>query len=383
MTNLQINIFNSNMEWMGIVDTVQSLVHRTSWHEITNSEMTVSKTAQGVDELKIGRILLVNDQRYKALVIEELQASSDDQYWNFTLIPLKGILNYRITHPTDSQATQALFQSEAMMVLASSNLVSQTRDVNRKFLHTDAVTNMFDVNDYKFYGEIVSFTVDWKTGFLGDALVSIAKMNADTGYPIGWNVHVSDTYNKFRLDTYKALDRSVNQALIPPVVFSEEFGNIKNVSYTYSTKEWRNVAYIEWNNGTADQLSGVVNYKYGDVKGFNRKEINLDSSKKTTAEVLNEGKSELNKRPHIESFTAEILNNENTMSTYMKDWFLGDIVTIQSKHIKKDQLLSINAQITEIEEIYDSGEYSINVTFGEGKLSLIALIKNAIRAKKG
>ena len=383
MTKLHINIFNSNLEWMGIVDAVQSLVHRTSWHEIQNSEMVVSKTAQGVDELQIGRILLVNDQRYKALVIEEMTATNDDQYWNYTLIPLKGILNYRITHPIDSHATQALFQSEAMMVLAASNLVSQTRDNNRKFLHTDNVTNMFDVNDYKFYGEIISFTVDWKTSYLGDALVSIAKMNADDGFPIGWNIHVSDTYDKFRLDTYKALNRSVNQVSVPPVVFSEEFGNIKNVSYTYSTKEWRNVAYIGWNNGTADQTSGVVNYKHGDVKGFNRREIVLDSSKKTTDEVLNEGKSELNKRPHIESFTAEILNNENTMTTYMKDWFLGDIVTIQSKYILKDQLLSINAQITEIEEVYDAGEYSINVTFGEGRLSLLKLIKNAISAKKG
>ena len=105
--------------------------------------------------------------------------------------------------------------------------------------------------------------------------------------------------------------------------------------------------------------------------------------KKQQQKILNEGKSELNKRPHIESFTAEILNNKNTMSTYMKDWFLGDIVTIQSKHIKKDELLSINAQILEIEEVYDSGEYSINVTFSEGKLSLISLIKNAISAKKG
>jgi len=383
MANLQINIFNSNLEWMGVVDAVQSLVHRTSWHEISNSEMSVSKTAQGVDELQIGRILLVNNQRYKALVIEELSASSDDQYWNYTLIPLKGILNYRITHPTDSQATQLLFQSEAMMVLASSNLVSQIRDNNRKFLNSDNITNMFDVNDYKFYGEIISFTVDWKTGYLGDALVSIAKMNADGEFPIGWNVHVSDTFDKVRMDTYKALNRSVNQVLIPPVVFSEEFGNIKNVSYTYSTKEWRNVAYIGWNNGTTDQTSGVVNYSHGDVKGFNRREIVLDSSKKTTAEVLHEGKSELNKRPHIESFTAEILNNENTMTTYMKDWFLGDIVTIQSNHIKKDQLLSINAQIIEIEEVYDAGEYSINVTFSEGKLSLLQLIKNAISAKKG
>ena len=301
----------------------------------------------------------------EALIMEEMSATSDDQYWNFTLLPLKGILNYRITHPTDSQATQQVYQAEAMMILSSSNLVSQTRDNNRKFLHSDGVTNLFDVNDYKFYGEIISFTVDWKTGFLGDALVSISKMNADNLFPIGWNVHVSDTYDHYRMDTYNALDRSVNQASVPPVVFSEEFGNIINVSYTYSTKEWRNVAYIGWNNGVADQTSGVVNYKNGDVRGFNRREIALDSSKKTTGEVLSEGKSELNKRPHIESFTAEILNNEHTMTTYMKDWFLGDIVTIQSTHIQNGQLLSINAQITEIEEVYDSGEYSINVTFGE------------------
>ena len=382
MAKLQINIFNNDMVWMGTVDTVQSMVHRSSWHEITNSEMIVSKSANGVEELKIGRILIVNDQRYKALVIEEINATSDDQYLQFILIPLKGILNYRITHPLDSHATQMLFQSEAMMVLAASNLVAQTRDNNRKFLHSNGTTNMFDVNDYKYYGEIISFTVDWNTGYLGDALITIAKMNADNGYPIGWNVHISETYDKYRLDTYKTLDRSINQAAVPPVVFSEEFGNLKHVSYTYSTKEWKNVAFINWNDGTIDKNNGAVNFSHGDVKGFNRREILLDSSKKVLAEVQAEGKAELNKRPHIETFTAEILNNNNTMSTYMKDWFLGDIVTVQSKNIIKDQLLSINVQITEIEEIYDSGEYSINVTFGEGKLSFVQLVKNAINAKR-
>ena len=41
MSNLQINIFTTDMEWVGVVDAVQSLIHRTSWHEISNSEMTV------------------------------------------------------------------------------------------------------------------------------------------------------------------------------------------------------------------------------------------------------------------------------------------------------------------------------------------------------
>ena len=64
--------------------------------------MTVSKTAQGFEELEIGRILVINNQMDKALIIEDLSASLDDEFVNFTLISLKGMLNYRIVHPLDS-----------------------------------------------------------------------------------------------------------------------------------------------------------------------------------------------------------------------------------------------------------------------------------------
>jgi hypothetical protein len=41
----------------------------------------------------------------------------------------------------------------------------------------------------------------------------------------------------------------------------------------------------------------------------------------------------------------------------------------------------MDAMITGIEEIYDEGEYSINATFGEEKLTFLQLIKNAINQK--
>ena len=131
-----------------------------------------------------------------------------------------------------------------------------------------------------------------------------------------------------------------------------------------------------------EKESPVGNTEHGATVSFNRKEMIIDSSKKTSGEVINEGRSELNKRPHVQSFSAEIINNENTLSTYNKDWQLGDIVTIQSKSILKDKLISIDAQITEIEEIYADGEYSINATFGEGRLSIFQLIKQSIEQKK-
>lgn len=387
MQKLQINIFTTDLVWMGMVDAVESLVHRTSWHEIITSEMSVSKTAQGVDELQIGRILVVNNQKDKALIIEDLTASLDNEFIQYTLIPLKGMLNYRIAHPIDSGdngSWAAKRQSEVMIWLATDNLIYQTRDPDRKFWDSTGLKNMFQVAAIRSFGETVDFTVDWKTGYLGDAIVDVAKMyGITTTAPLGWNVYITDDFSAFEMDIWYGRHKHVNQTDLPAVVFSEEFGNIKDASYEYSIKEWRNVSYMIWTDA-ADVLqeSPVGNVDHGATVSFNRKEIVIDSSKEITGEVISEGWSELNKRPQVQSFTAEIINNTNTLSTYKKDWDLGDIVTIQSRAILKNNLISINAQITAIEETYADGEYSINATFGEGRLSIFQLIKQSIEQKK-
>jgi hypothetical protein len=202
-----------------------------------------------------------------------------------------------------------------------------------------------------------------------------------TTVPLGWNIYITENYDAFEFDVYFGKHKHIHQTTLPSVVFSEEFGNIKNATYEYSIKDWRNVAYMTWNDGTADQNTPVGNTTRGATVSFNRKEIIISSSKKVQNEVVSEGTSELNKRPHVESFTAEIINNENTMSTYKEDWDLGDIVTVQSNNVLKNNLITIDSQITEIEETYDSGEYTISATFGEGKLSFVQLIKQSIDQK--
>jgi hypothetical protein len=270
-----------------------------------------------------------------------------------------------------------------MAFLTGNNLNNQMRDLDRKFWNAAETQNLFGVATVRQLGDLIDFTVDWKTGYLGDAIVSISKMYSLGKFPIGWNIYITDTYTFYRMDCYEAVNKSINQTINPPVVFSEEFGNIKDATYEYSIKDWRNVAYMIWEdaNGVLKETP-VGNKTLGDTISFNRKEIIIDSSKKTSTQVANEGKSELNKRPHIETFTGEIIDNKNTMSTYKEDWNLGDIVTIQSKGILQDRLISIDAQVTQIEELYANGEYSINATFGEGRLSIFQLIKQAIEQKK-
>jgi len=385
LKNLTINIFTNGLVWLGQIDSVNSLIHRSSWHEIVNSELTISKTSQGVENLEVGNILVVNGQKDKALIIEDISASLDEEYIKYNCIPLKGMLNYRIVHPTDSNSGNPWVQqpqSKVMKWIASDNLIKQIRDEDRKFWNSDRTKNMFQAYDILTFGETIDFTVDWNTGLMGDAIVDVAKMyGITTTEPLGWNIYITDDFSAFEYNVYLARQKHINQTILPPVVFSEEFGNLKNATYEYSIKDWRNVTYMTWNDGTNDQITPVGNTTRGATISFNRKEIIISSSKKTSTEVISEGRSELNKRPHVESFGAEIIINDRTMSTYNDDWVLGDVVTVQSKEILKGDLISIDAQITEIEETYADGEYSINATFGEGKLSFVQLIKQAIDQK--
>ena len=129
------------------------------------------------------------------------------------------------------------------------------------------------------------------------------------------------------MDVWYGRHKHINQTALPPVVFSEEFGNIKDASYEYSIKEWRNVSYMIWQDANDVQKeSPVGNTEHGATVSFNRKEMIIDSSKKTSGEVINEGRSELNKRPHVQSFSAEIINNANTLSAHIKK--IGSLVIL-------------------------------------------------------
>lgn len=380
---LQINIYDPfDLTWKAMLDSAISFTHRSSWNEIVNSELKIAKNATNIEEVQIGRIVVVNNQLDKALVIEEMQATLTDEFWTVSMIPLKGILNWRICHPTDSGTYTARKQADVMMSLVNGNLITQTRDNDRKFWNTGRTKNMLSIASIKTYGAAVDFKADWKTGLLGEALVNISKMYAAGSFPIGWNISILSTLDGYQLDTFQGVDRTVNQTANPTVIFSDDYGNVNNANYDQSNKDWRNVLYMSYNDGTTDLNKGYVNLSKGATYSFNRKEDTLDSSKQTLVEVQAEATAELNKRLWTETFSAETINNPYTMSTYNINWSLGDIVTIQSRNLKKGSLISVNAQITEIEEVYDSGEYSISATFGESKMTIIDLIKNAINARK-
>lgn len=370
MKKLLINIFDKDtFQWIGLIEEVETLILNSSFSSIKNSELRVSKKAQSVNELKVGRLLVINGEFDKVQYIEGLETNLTEESILFTLIPLKAILKWRVIKDygdNSKNLTQSYLMKNKVYKHATNSI-----DPKRNFpnLVVDTPTSASG------YGALISYKDDWSN--LAEVLTTMSHVST---YSIGWNIILKDDLTQMRFHTYNPTNRTINQSIVPPVIFSDEFDNVRDSQYIEDEKDFVSFCYV--NSAAAESQAFLEN-----AEGWNKREIYIEAKQEkddiTGSDGLRDaGLSEINSRPKINSFIAEIVDKANTFSTYNKDWFLGDIVTIQSKKILKDKLISIDVQISAIEEIYDGGEYSLNVTFGEGRVSVIQLIKNTMKQKK-
>jgi hypothetical protein len=377
MKNLQVNIYDTDLKWRGMLEEVESLVHRTSFNEIVLSEMKVSRTSSHFSEIQVGRILVVNNRLDKALLIEEIEYSIPDEFITVNLSPLKGILNYRLLVPFDSEDFKSQRQGVVMAELVKQQLVTQTRDINRRFTNSTGVNLLHIYSPSRTYGDLIDYyTKDWVDLYLGDIITQISRMGS--GYQLGWNISISPTYENLLFDTYRSTDRTINQTLNPPVIFSTEFGNIQKIDYFESIKEWKNHIFTVYE----DELEKIFHVESENqtepAKSFKRRELFLESNQKSEASASTDGISELNKHPKVQSFSCEVIDNPHTMSTFERDWYIGDIVTVQFKEFG----IQFDLQVLEVEEVFSDNIYTIRVSFGEGKPSVLKIIKNHLQSKR-
>ena len=75
--------------------------------------------------------------------------------------------------------------TQVMQWMVSDNLITQTRDPDRYFWNSTRTKNLLEITPIKSYGDTIDFSVDWDTGYLGDAIVTISKMfGQQSNYPM-------------------------------------------------------------------------------------------------------------------------------------------------------------------------------------------------------
>ncbi len=137
------------------------------------------------------------------------------------------------------------------------------------------------------------------------------------------------------------------------VKFSKEFNNVIEQEYYLNTTQNKNTCIVEDNEGS------TITVNDGN-KGLGRKETYMKLDSQSTSTAQEQGKLYLQQFKILESMDT-VMDTNSIQFEYLKDWNLGDVVTTINKKLG----VTIQKNIVEVEEFYDTSGLNLAVTFGD------------------
>ena len=334
---MEIRIYDQELNFIGIIEDFTSLQWTRKYFETGNFELQMPYTEHNQSLIKAGYLVWKKESNEA------------------------GVIEY-ITREESTLKVQGRFLSSYMdrrLIKSTYNASNKkVEEVMFELIKNATALPLVEYSDLKGFEETITFQVTYK-----NLLTYESKLSKYSN--IAFRFKPDFTNKKICFETYKGIDRSINQSDRSRVIFSEAYDNIQNTVYTLNEQLYKTVCYVG-GKGEGDARTIVI---AGDdtTTGLERREVflsatDVSSDDITTSEyeeaLKQRGESELNSDCIVESFESSCLPYGNF--EYKKDFDLGDIVTI----IKESWGLQTDLRITEVKEIYENEIMNIELTFG-------------------
>lgn len=356
MDRVNIRVFDRDLNFLGEVDAFTSFFYIRKWHTYSEFEFHLAKPLPWINE---DCLIMVNNDPYRTGVIRYINANEDGN----EDVTVKGFcLRYlfvdRTILPTTGQGYDVYnTQIENIMHgLVNKNAINPV-NVNRKYPHMICSAS-------QNRGGTMTFQSTYKP--LMDELESLSEVSG-----LGTAVKF-DAHNKKEVfEVLEGVDRTYDNGVNQPYIFSKKFDNVVKRNYTKSNIGHKNMAYVGGQGEEADREIVLIN---DNLSGYDRREVFIDArdigpDSETT--LADRGAVKLAEYPETLSFEAEVLARD-----YRTMWDLGDIVTIMDDEVGIIQ----NQRIIEVKETYETGGIKIEPTFGQPLLTIQKKIKQMVRA---
>jgi hypothetical protein len=270
---------------------------------------------------------------------------------------LQGLLSRRLCLPTgtDGYDSETGKQETIMKAFVNHNIVAATdpeRNISNLIIATDQQRGLTDA---------------WRAKYdvLSDMMNTIG-----TYAKLGWDILYDITNKQFIFDVCQGKDHSVNQSILNPVIFSADFDNSKAEHFIQDILNSANVGYC---GGQGDDNNRLIQ-KVGSGTGLQRQETFIDCSNAEDAtELITQGSQKLAEMAETKTFEFQIIPNVSFI--YGSDYDLGDTVTVVSRRWG----IQMDAQITELKEIYELGKNSLEITVGTSIPTLLTIFKRVTK----
>lgn len=365
----------ANREIIGIVDTAKSVIWHEKYYGVGDFEVYAPCTPENVAFLVEGNYVTRYDAKNVG-IIDDVNIIYNLQDGRMIVAVgkfAKSILDRRLIYKMTGRSVSSTIirgnVEDAARSLVSQNAINCTFDAGRNIpelmLGPDAGIAQTIVDEsgaaarkQVTHDNLLTYT---------DSLLQEFGMGAYCG--------LSDSL-KLAYTVFAGVDRSINNtAGNAPVIFSQDFDNLISSDYRYNTADVKNVALVGGSGEGTKRFHTLVNN--GAASGLARREIFVDAASHSQTYTDDDGveqtiaddeydvqlkalgRQDLAQHKIVETFNSEI-DLTNGSFVYGRDFFLGDVVTVQDVEIG----LYINPRILEVTEVQDENGYQISAVYG-------------------
>ena len=355
-----IRIISPDFELLGEIKNYESLQFTRRFYSTGEFELHININKANTGALQNENLIMLGKDVTRVGIIRHRENEIDENGDSTdTLIikgpTLKGVCGQRIIVPATSGGGYDSYsgsQEAIMKHFVNAHCVNPT-DTNRK------IKNLVIATDQ---GRGISDQWRFRFDNLADALEQVGQYSK-----LGWDVTLDLEHSQWIFDVIKGRNLTASQDTLPPVIFATEFSDIKTPHFIQS---WLNAATVGYAGGQGDETNRLIQ-SVGNASGLDRMETFLDCSDAAdAAELISKGTQKLAESAPTKTFEFSIIHDRPFV--YGTDYDIGDTVTARSKKWG----ITMDAQITELKEIYETDGNSLEVTFGTSIPGLLKYINH-------
>lgn len=364
-----IKILSSDLLLLDEIDLYTSLQYTRSWQGIGSFELHIIGNPQSI---QTGNIIMLGGDGHRAGVIRAVtkKVGVNGIETTATGQTLNGFLSQRLLLQSENSANCGYFavptanaavKTVPAETILKNPVIACIRDVGVRNMPITVATN-----------QKRGIETNWISRY---EILSDVLQAASEYCDCGWEVYIDLSKRQFIFDMVEGVDRSVSQNKNSRVILSRDFESIDSLTYSIDQSNYKNVAYCGGVGEDFDRLVVAVTADENIPEGFNRFEIfedcgTLEAAETDTAlSIYDEGRHKLESYKLTETLTAEI--SQSGAFEYLKDWNLGDLVTVRDKELNLQQDL----RITEVTESYEADSIKLTVRLGTSPLRLGRVIR--------
>lgn len=317
-------VSDKNLTTRGVFAKLPSVQWKTKFNDVGTFEIHISPNSENLSEIKTYGF--VSYKEHDGII---MQRSSTDKDITITGFDLNKLLEYRTVYGNKSGALETVIKEYVREAFCTPG---------------DRQITNFVVSPDRGRGSVVNWTCEKLTLAL-DTVKSLCSLDG-----FGFSITLID--NNFVFDLIEPTDRT-NE-----IIFSRDYKNITEDSYTENVSKEKNVArYTLENTETVDgqeiKTISVEEYNPNNKTGLDRREgvaENNSTTDKAASYILNNSKEEF------------ISTSANQKAIYRHDYSVGDYVTVCVQAF--GEKITFTKQITEVKEIWEKDKNKVEPTFG-------------------